>query len=259
MAGSKQVHSRFWARAAAATLASYAILASAAGAVRAQSSGDSPRNRAVAANVTFTPPPDSSRPSRTTGGASRGDGCGASASQGLFAMLPDDGYGLTASGRPTLFAYVSDRYAREGALAIEAENGTSLYEATVALGDRPGVVAIALPEDAPELMPGRNYRWTLAVECTAAAPDSSSVVWGSASGWIHRIDTDPAQSAATPIERAARYGRAGVWYDALGELAALRQASPNDAESAIAWESLLESAGLDEVAAAAIAPARLTP
>ena len=61
------------------------------------------------------------------------------------------------------------------------------------------------------------------------------------------------------MELPALYAQAGIWYEALATLAELRRSKPNDSVLISAWESLLQSVGLDTVAKEPIILEQLTP
>jgi hypothetical protein len=78
-------------------------------------------------------------------------------------------------------------------------------------------------------------------------PDSPIIA-----GYIERVQPESELTAqlegATPVEMAALYGKAGIWYETIATLAQLRKAEPQDRELMNAWNSILNSVGLEKVA-----------
>ena len=77
-------------------------------------------------------------------------------------------------------------------------------------------------------------------------PDSPIV-----EGYIERVQPEPELTAqlegATPVEKAALYGKAGIWYETVATLAQLKEAEPQNQELINAWDSILNSVGLEKV------------
>ena len=107
--------------------------------------------------------------------------------------------------------------------------------------DSGNLVKFTLPENAPALEVGENYRWSVAVICgSKLGPDSP---W--ASGWIERVeskDLPEASETLQPLEQASYYGQEGLWYDTVSVLAKHRENSGVDAENA--WSQLLDDGGI---------------
>jgi hypothetical protein len=78
-------------------------------------------------------------------------------------------------------------------------------------------------------------------------PDNPTV-----EGRIQRIAPNPALSSQlkslSAVERAALYGKNGIWYDTLTSLAQQRRSQPKDSTLAATWEKLLKSVGLEAIA-----------
>ncbi|HEY9615796.1 MAG TPA: DUF928 domain-containing protein, partial [Microcoleaceae cyanobacterium] len=90
-----------------------------------------------------------------------------------------------------------------------------------------------------------RYRWFLTVDCQPLS-DATPV---SVEGVIQRVplsaDLSRSLTNASALEKASLYAKAGVWYDALTMLAALRQQNP---QAAIDWQTLLKDVGLSDLA-----------
>ena len=203
----------------------------------------------------FTPPPSRTAPQQAAGGASRANTYGTVASltglQSMLALMPESFYGTTLQARPTVLVYVPASSAQEGVFSLKDEAKNLVYQMTVPVSPTGGVMAITLPESAPELSVGQNYQWFFALKLDGSLTPASPFV----DGWVQRIEPSSEQSQslaqAEPISRIAALGSQGIWYDTAAELAAL-QVSQSDESIAQHWEELLESVGLADVAAAPV-------
>lgn len=107
-----------------------------------------------------------------------------------------------------------------------------------------------LPADAPELVSGRKYRWSVSLLCNANRPSTNVFV----QSWIEHIPTKPELTqhltgATSEQERARIYAAAGLWYDALATISDAYSSNPSDRSIAERYLSLLEQVGLTQVAA----------
>lgn len=233
----------------------------------------------------FQPSPQRRAPQQTTGGASRGGffqpnarsrapqraAGGASrlgtyqldpalvASSGpaaMMALLPQNYYGTTLAERPTLLVYLPASGAKEAVFSLKDEAGKSLYQMSVPLSSEAGVRAITLPEMAPALEVGKNYQWFVALKIDGRLSPSTPYV----DGWIQRIEPTAELSAALKqgdaLERAAAFGRNGIWYDCVATLASLRASQPNSEVIAKEWSELLASVNLKAIEQAPILASR---
>jgi hypothetical protein len=134
-------------------------------------------------------------------------------------------------------------------------------------------MSLSLPETSSPLALNQDYKWYLSVVCNQASRAEDLAV----SGWIRRVQLGSAVNEqlaiATPLERAAIYESASVWYDALTSLAELRRSAASSSPSASSssasgpsasgplqqqWIRLLESAELSQAISAPIG-SELTP
>ncbi|WP_017716556.1 DUF928 domain-containing protein [Kamptonema formosum] len=207
-------------------------------------------------SVTFEPPKDS-KPDSTVGGASRGEPCPQEVSSArgcLTPLMPQSKDGLTVSERPTFLVYIPPNSANEIFFRLVGESNNYRYQTKIPVTSAGGIVSIKLPESEPALEVGKNYKWTLiATGAEGIRPDSPGV-----QGDIRRIEPSPELQTqlekVTPLERAALYGKAGIWFDTVGTLAELKRAQPGDATLIDAWKQLLGSVGLEAVAATPLLP-----
>lgn len=204
----------------------------------------------VRANVSFDPP-GSGKPDDTAGGASRGGECPQeviSVGGCVIPLMPGSKEGLTTSGRPTFFFYIPKNSVKEVFFSLVDENNKNIYQTKIPLAGKSGIIQFLLPENAPLLEVGKNYRWAFVmIDEQGLRPDSPAV-----KGRIRRIETDSALQAqlqnVTPLERAVLYGKNGIWYETLASLAEARKLQPSDTYLVGQWEQLLKSVGLEAIA-----------
>jgi hypothetical protein len=213
--------------------------------------------------VSFEPPNDG-QPENTTGGASRsGKVCPQDAKDlnpSLTLLKPANYQALTVAEHPTFFVYVPQTSAKKALFVLKDESEDYYYQKSLPIPSTAGVVNFTLPPDVPALKIGKNYQWSVVLICgEAIRPDSPAVV-----GQIRRIELNSILSSQlknlSSLERAALYGKNGIWYDTLATLAQLRRDSstqsiatiaptqPDDSTLAASWEELLKSVGLEAIA-----------
>lgn len=201
--------------------------------------------------ITFDPP-GPGKPKDTAGGASRdGNLCAqelAASSSCVKPLLPTTQEGLTVAERPVFMAYVPQTSAKQVFFSLVDENNQHIYQTKVPITGNSGILSIQVPDTAPALEVGKNYNWTfIIVGEQGLRPDSPGV-----QGSIKRVETNTTLknqlANASPLERAALYGKAGIWVDTFGTLAALRKSQPQDVTLAENWKQLLTSVGLETIA-----------
>jgi Domain of Unknown Function (DUF928) len=210
----------------------------------------------VAKKVTFEPPKGLPAPVVTAGGGRRGGGkCGVSHSSDsvttvdnkLTPLLPSGKLGITTSPNPTFMVYVPQSSAKAIEFTLENQKGDGIYQTTVNLQSTPAVVSVPLPKDEGQLEVGKDYKWIVSLQCQ---PSSTGDPFES--GLVRRIQLDISLTkklnAAKPLDKIELYGKSGVWFEAVGNLAALRRDQPKNPQLHQAWKDLLESVGLDSIA-----------
>lgn len=226
-----------------------------------------PVSEAVQISMAFEPPPGEGMPQRTAGGGSRGQ-CptmSQTLNPPLMALVPAfeqpqkegnspkrvEMKGLTVAGTPTFFFYVPELPATEAAFSLKDENNNDIYQTNLSLPQQPGIVAVKLSQETPNLEVGKTYRWSFGVRCQALTPQGQSAVVF-ISGEIQRVepnaDLKNQLQAATPLQKAEIYAENGIWFETIGTLAQLRQTQPEDERLKTQWVQLLQSVGLEEIA-----------
>jgi hypothetical protein len=201
-------------------------------------------------NAQLPPPPKN--PNETTGGGTRDEGrCSqdAKTSQPLTALSPVTETGLTLAERPTFLAYVPKTTAQTAEFSLFDQKNKGIYQTTFALTNTPGIISFSLPPNAPPLEIGKDYTWSFAMICDPKKRLQDQFVRGR----IRRTQLDSALmnqiEKAAPKKRVSLYRSADVWYEALFTLFELQRSQPNDPSVSAAWKELLNSGGLNSIAA----------
>jgi hypothetical protein len=166
----------------------------------------------------------------------------------LTLLVPNDHDGLTISGHPSFFWHVT---APMPMTFILTERGVvqPLWEQQIQ-PQTAGIVQMDMPKSLSELLPGKEYRWSVTLICNRDRPSANPFI----QTWIQRVPTTPAltqQLAAAKSERdqAQIYARAGLWYDALTAISTAYADRPKDPSILEERLLLLDSVGLERVAA----------
>ncbi|MEM9482549.1 MAG: DUF928 domain-containing protein [Cyanobacteria bacterium P01_F01_bin.116] len=211
----------------------------------------------------FIPPPNNATPYQTASGASRdgelddnvlllfsGEGEAADMPPAnavpMMAVTPPNLYGLTISARPTIMAYLPQTKAHTAIFSLKDERQAVVYSETVSLDGADGILAISLPDDAPELSVGEYYQWFVTLQTEDYITPGSPYV----DAWIKRVDVAtimahlPEQDGLAKAEVLARNG---IWYDAAEQLANLQLEPQTQNDTLGSWAEFLTSVGLDEL------------
>lgn len=192
--------------------------------------------------------PPARRPPKSTQ-ATISRGCaesGAFQPVSLTLLVPNDHDGLTTSGHPTFFWYATASIPMTFTLT---EPGTVQPLLEQQVRPQAGIVQFKMPQNLPELVSGRDYRWSVTLVCNPERPSANAFI----QTWIKRVPTTPElsqQIAATSSERdrSLIYAQAGLWYDALEAISTAHSTYPNDKSLLEERLLLLDQAGLSQVA-----------
>ncbi|MEH1899876.1 MAG: DUF928 domain-containing protein [Nostoc sp.] len=204
-----------------------------------------------------TLPPGPPPGGRVRGGAKRGPECKLTKLD-LTALVPFteeansviNVWGQTTEERPSWFFYVP--YTKDLPYAVEFvlqdQNSNGIYQKAIALPDKPGVIRVSLPSNAPALAVDKQYRWFFTINCNKEKNSPPAFL----EGVIQRVELNPATvkelGTTEPLKRYVIYAKNGIWYEALTILAQLRQKNPKDAALQAEWRNLLSSIHLDDIA-----------
>ncbi|MBD1847051.1 DUF928 domain-containing protein [Cyanobacteria bacterium FACHB-63] len=213
------------------------------------------RSNSLNAPILFSPPPQDGAPSTTRGAGSRDDRrCSQDSSlstsqtaeqSSLTALVPSDHYGLTWSARPTFWVYVPQTSARQIVLSVKQGNQHH-SQRFIPITGQPGVIGIQAAENSSPLEVGKTYQWAIVLVCGDRPSPNDPVV----SAWVRRAQPTEPLSSQTTLQQAARYGKQGIWYDALTTLAEAKRSQPNNADLDKTWTRFLTqpSVGLGAIA-----------
>jgi len=203
----------------------------------------------VSQNVNFQPP-DVTAPGNRQGGTHRG---GKLCPPGLSItpLIPESNIGLTLADSPTFFVYVPQTSA-EIEFILLTENGKDIVYETKFKVDKPGIVGISVPaeiDSKKSVEVGKRYEWSFSMVCDPQDRSADLVV----QGFVQRIEPQPTLQRdlanTDAMSRLNVYAQNGLWYETLATLAELRRQSPENSMLAGQWTQLLQSQGLDSIAA----------
>ncbi|MBD2458158.1 DUF928 domain-containing protein [Nostoc sp. FACHB-87] len=193
-------------------------------------------------------PPKRGDPPASAGGSTRGSSCLKNKKQ-IVPLLPANKLGLTLAERPTLFWFVPESSVKTAKFVLLTDKDeNSVYETTLTLPNKSGIISFTLPKTAPELAVGKTYHWYLTVMCNSQ--DASTNPW--VDGWVERTEAEASLSAALakaqPRKLPSIYAEAGIWYEALATSAQLRRSEPKNVRARVDWWTLLKSVNLNALA-----------
>ncbi|KAM3100315.1 DUF928 domain-containing protein [Phormidesmis sp. 146-12] len=200
------------------------------------------------ANLRYTPPklPSRGRPRNTQGAASRGGEEVAVVQVKLLA--PTDHMGQTTLGHPSFFWYVSgaSQFPVEFAL-FERGVAKPMFVKRMAV-KQAGIIKLEMPQNLPELQPGKDYRWSISIVQFPTMISLNPV----SQSFVTRVEltADQAKKLATITsgrDRASFYADAGIWYDALAAIATDYLNKPTDPNLRADLVTLLNQIGLPQV------------
>lgn len=198
-------------------------------------------------------PPDQGAPTgRQRGGASRGD---CTDYQDLTALVPVvDGivWSQTSSPNPNFFFYVPEALTADIPLelAVQDSEDNYVFRQQFSVDAPPGILSIPVTSENAGLSPGEAYLWTFSIYCDAARPSASVSVFGT----IQRVDDTVVivpEAPLTPdrqLDLAQQYAETGLWHEAMALTLALHPTHADDTEYLATLESLLEAAGIMDIA-----------
>ncbi|BFU96550.1 MAG: conserved protein of unknown function [Nitrospira sp.] len=191
-------------------------------------------------------PPKKFTPRARVGGELRGT---EGADPEVQALVPDH-VGFTSSQVPVLNWYLSKPTPHEVRFTlIDNQSVRPIYEAPIATPKQPGIFSIAIKDLGLSLDPNIQYRWYVSVVRDPSSP-SKDIVGG---GVIERCEMSDCLIAldakiTCSVQTVTENARAGFWYDAMGCLCTLIDASPTDASLRRLRAGLLKQVGLNGVA-----------
>jgi uncharacterized protein DUF928 len=207
---------------------------------------DAKDTQAVKAIVYQPPRKGAPAPGLRRGGGTRG----MNKSAPVISVLAPDHVGLTLEEQPVLFWFTPTKQDQAFEFTLIGENAEApAVETKLSSPVHAGLQQIKLSDYKVRLAPGERYLWSVAM-IVDAEERSANIV---AKGAIERIDgakmEQPLAANLRDADAAKRYAEAGIWYDAVMAISDQIQTNPADMELRQQRASLLEQAGLTEVAA----------
>jgi hypothetical protein len=187
-------------------------------------------------------PPVRGAPGGRVGGGTRGTG-----QSFVLAVMAPDHTGLTAQDQPALYWYVTKPISTPMVFTLADEGVKPVVETTLTPPFHPGAQKVRLADLGVRLMPGKAYRWYVAL---VVDPErrSKDILAG---GTIERVELSDGLAArlsrANKSEAVRLYAEAGLWYDAVSAASDLIEAAPKDAGLRAPRASLLQQVGLTEI------------
>lgn len=200
--------------------------------------------------VTFEPPREG-KPDDTAEGASRSIGCAGGC---MIPLVPAISPRLTATPYPTFFVYIPQSTTETVFFALLDENEVTHYQTKIPIANRSGILSVKLPDTLPPLEVDKTYQWAFVMIGEQGLRPGDPSVRGEvrrvqlADGLMSQIESK------TWVERAALYGKHGIWYDTLASLAQARQQQPSNSTLIATWQDLLNSVGLEAIATQPLLP-----
>jgi len=188
-------------------------------------------------------PPVRGAPGGRVGGGTRG------ADQTfMLSVLAPNHTGLTTKEQPVLYWYLTKTISTPMEFTLIDDGIKPLIETSMKPPFQAGVQRVRVEDFGVKLMPGKQYRWFVAL---VVDPErrSKDVLAG---GTIERSALPEAAalklSKADKSEAPLIYAETGLWYDAVAAITDLIDAAPKDAALRAQRASLLRQVGLKEIA-----------
>ncbi|MBD2297027.1 DUF928 domain-containing protein [Nostoc sp. FACHB-190] len=158
------------------------------------------------------------------------------------ALIPESQLGLTTVSNPSLFFYVPQTSAPELELVVQNETEQEVYTQKYKPNNRAGIISIRLPINS--LAVNKQYKWTFSVICNPTDKSQNKVVAGVVQRVLPDLQLVKKLQQANRQERAVLYAAAGIWHDALANVAQRRYLFPKNPEIASDWQELLTTPGI---------------
>ncbi|MBW4599072.1 MAG: DUF928 domain-containing protein [Calothrix sp. FI2-JRJ7] len=166
--------------------------------------------------------------------------------------------GNTETEYPTFWYYLP--YQTESissvkfALVDGDENLLTKEPIPVNISGIPGVISFTLPKTQQPLKEGQFYHTYLLIDCNPQSNSEDVVIEGLVQVVAPTAELKKRLQTATEREKVSIYAQQGYWQDAITTLGELRRQSQKDTTLIEDWKTLLNSAGLENIAAEPISP-----
>lgn len=190
---------------------------------------------------------------RRKGGATRDDKC-PRLEKPITALVPGDKsnhksfFASTVARYPTIWLFIPQlpSLMKSGEFVLQDRNGYDVFRKMLTLPQKSGVISISLPQK-PQyaLKENHKYHWYFQVYC--GDPENQNDIYVDA--WLQRVAPTPNLQKELQTNKQSRYviySENNLWYDAITNLAKLRDGNSASKQLAQDWAKLLKSAGLEE-------------
>lgn len=192
---------------------------------------------------TYVPPQRGRRAQRTEGAGSRGN-CQKNVS--LFLLAPSDHVGQTTLGHPTFLWYISSIDVPIRFTLTEPKVAEPMVDLVVPIQE-PGLVRFSLPKDSQELVPDREYRWTVTALCNSRRPSDNIYAYANIVRVASSQELEQRLTSLTLLrDRAQLYATKGLWYDAIDTAYSSYQTNKDQPLTSSFFWGLLEEVGISE-------------
>ena len=207
----------------------------------------------------YEPDDNIGSPGRREGGGTRGPCIRDNVNNKVMALVPVNGFGTTTVEYPTFSVYLpplSPETNPEVEFVLKTEQQKEIYKTKFKINRGAAIISFTLPNrnNLPALELNKNYSWSVTLICNPEDVKIGDLSGNKiVSGVIRRVTPNAnAQrelaTAKTLRDRVIIYAKAGIWYDALSNLAELRRLNPNDPIVVNDWQQLLQSVGMEKLA-----------
>lgn len=200
------------------------------------------------------PPTDYGEPGRRSSAGSRNCAATKTQTKSLTALVPAyDAQGksivggVTTALNPTFWFFVPFELSPKDSIEFVLKDAADNYvykTKFLGRGDSSGIVNVSLPSDT-QLEANQSYSWHFLTYCNSSSPSNF------VSGFIKRVtrpELGQQLATATPREQVKLYAEAGLWYDALTNLAELYRQNPQDQSLRQDWGILMQDVQLEQLA-----------
>ncbi len=204
------------------------------------------------ASINYETPPDpGGNPTGTGGTGGRTTGpCNTTTLVNLTLLVPQSHFAKTTSEHPTFLWYLSANVSVPVKFTLsEPKVSKPIFEKQIE-NLKAGITQLEIPQNVPNLVPGRQYKWAVKLICNPNKP-ADDLVEDSPFDTVSSTPELKQQlaNAKSDQEKAAIYAKAGLWYDALASIWAAHKANPKNESIREDFLLLLHQGGLTEVEA----------
>ena len=161
----------------------------------------------------------------------------------LMPLIPRTNLGLTISEKPKLWIYVPETSARQLVFSIREEGRVHHSKTLVPITGASGIISLQPNHDSLPLKIGTNYKLSVVLVCgeKPGPNDPARDVW------VRRVEAPAPIIQGSALEKAAWYGKQGIWYDTLYFLIKAKNSQFQNPDLISIWTNFLESEGLKAI------------